>query len=63
MSLLDFIWGAIKGVVTDWLFGAKGDNQFEKKQKRVNDKSNFTNMNKELAVGQRDASMLTLLEQ
>jgi hypothetical protein len=25
MSLLDFIWGAIKGVAVEWMFGAKGD--------------------------------------
>ena len=25
MNILDFIWGAIKGVATEWLFGAQGD--------------------------------------
>jgi hypothetical protein len=61
MSLLDFIWGAVKGVVVDWVFGAKGDIPVrEQAEKSATTKSTLSNLNKKLAVGQRDESMFNI---
>ena len=34
MSLLDFLWGAIKGATVEWMFGAKGDKRVTQELRR-----------------------------
>jgi len=56
-KILDFLWGAIKGVATEWLFGTKGDLRIKQEAGSLKDnKSSLQDMAKGLKPGELDAA-------
>jgi hypothetical protein len=57
LGILDFLWGAIKGVATEWLFGTQGDLRIKQEAESLKDnKSSLQEMGKGLKPGELDAA-------